>query len=236
MNDSKQNESAVNKWGSSPRSRTVAFFHRRVRELVAERFAASGRRWQDVVWDDALALTHDDFQRIEDELLASGVRFEMSAGISLAEAPEKYQAAAAAASLDDIEPDDRGRRLAGYGDNVFHLETDVVGTARLISSVERVMTLIRSGVPPETVAIIDDSGGTLTAPILDQFTAVVCKGGSVRSHLGILTREFKIPCLMNAEVAGLEEGDRVQIEYSVAAKPPYDDADGSGRARVWKLP
>jgi signal transduction protein with GAF and PtsI domain len=95
--------------------------------------------------------------------------------------------------------------------------------------------MLVEGVPEETVAIIDDSGGTLTAPILEGFKAVVCKGGSVRSHLGILTREYQVPCLMNSEVAGLSHGDRVQVEYSAPATVPYQE-EGNVRARVWKLP
>jgi len=226
----------LHKWGTAPQSRTVVYYHRRVADLVAERFAASGRCWEDAVWDDELALTQADLQQLEDELLATGLRFEMSARVSVAEAPEKYGTPGAAGTLDGIEPDEQGRLLAGYGDNVFHSDEDVIGVARIIDGVDRVMELLADGVPQDTVAIIDDSGGTLTAPILEDFTAVVCKGGSVRSHLGILTREYKIPCLMKSEIVGLQEGDRVQVEYSVPAKPPYEDADGLGRARVWKLP
>ena len=59
--------------------------------------------------------------------------------------------------------------------------------------------MLTEGVPEDTIAVIDDSGGTLTAPILGDFTAVVCMGGTVRSHLGILTREYNVPCLMNAD-------------------------------------
>ena len=220
----------------NPQSRTVAFYHRRVAEHFAARISASGRRWEDAVWDPALGLDEADFQALEDELLATGIRFEMSAGISVAEAPEKYAPPVAATTLDDVPPDAQGRRLAGSGDNVFHIPADVIGIARFITGVDTVMAMLDGGVPANTVAVIDDSGGTLTAPILEGFTAVVCKGGSVRSHLGILTREYKIPCLMNAEITGLRDGDRVQVEYSVAAKPPYKDADGLGRARVWKLP
>jgi signal transduction protein with GAF and PtsI domain len=85
------------------------------------------------------------------------------------------------------------------------------------------------------VAVIDDSGGTLTAPILDGFRAVICLGGTVRSHLGILTREYGIPCLMNAAIAGLHDGDEVEIE-ATAAVPTADEysAGSAVRARVWK--
>jgi phosphohistidine swiveling domain-containing protein len=119
---------------------------------------------------------------------------------------------------------------------VFQTPGDVTGIARFISKVETVLAMLQDGVPPGTVAIIDDSGGTLTAPILEGFKAVVCKGGSVRSHLGILTREYRIPCLMASEVRGLKDGDRVQVEYSVAAKMPYERDAAQGRARVWRLP
>ncbi len=226
----------LNKWGAPPQFRTVAFYHRRIREIAAARLAESGRTWEEMVFEAALELSAADFQGLEDEFLATGERFEMSAGISVAEAPHKYAVRATAALSDDLPADAEGRLLAGQGDNVFHCREDIIGTARLISSVEKVMDYLTNGVPPGTVAIIDDSGGTLTAPILEGFTAVVCRGGSVRSHLGILTREYQIPCLMAAEVAGIADGDSVQVEYSVAAKPPYEDADGLGRARVWKLP
>ena len=89
--------------------------------------------------------------------------------------------------------------------------------------------MLTEGVPENTIAIIDDSGGTLTAPILGDFTAVVCLGGTVRSHLGILTREYNVPCLMNATLDGLADGDEVTVEYSKPAADAYADADAGGR-------
>jgi hypothetical protein len=214
---------------------SVAFFHRRVGELVQEKLAASGKSWEEAVWDDSLELTKADFERIEGELLATGHRFDFSARISIDEAPDKYKAVGDGAAARELERDEEGRALVGTGDNVFKAD-DVIGTARVISTIETVMDMLDEGVPDETVAIIDDSGGTLTAPILEGFTAVVCKGGTIRSHLGILTREYRIPCLMAAELGGLEDGDRVQVEYSAEPVTPYTaDAGANVRARVWKL-
>ncbi len=45
------------------------------------------------------------------------------------------------------------------------------------------------------MAIIDDSGGTLTAPILGEFNAGRLHGRHGASHLGILTREYNVPFL-----------------------------------------
>lgn len=224
------------RWGGLPRSRTVAYYHRRLAEIVRQRLASSGKRWEDAVWDPSLELARADFQALEDELLATGLRFQMSAGISVAEAPHKYEAPVAEELAKDTARDAEGRIVVGGGDNVFQTPSDVIGIARFIGKVETVLDMLQNGVPPETVAIIDDSGGTLTAPILEGFKAVVCKGGSVRSHLGILTREYRIPCLMASEVRGLKDGDRVQVEYSVPAKMPYERDAARGRARVWLLP
>jgi signal transduction protein with GAF and PtsI domain len=97
--------------------------------------------------------------------------------------------------------------------------------------------MLTGGVPEDTIAVIDDSGGTLTAPILGRFTGVICLGGTVRSHLGILTREYGVPCLMNAKLDGLTEGTRIAVEYSKPAADAYADeaTAASRRARVIKL-
>jgi signal transduction protein with GAF and PtsI domain len=97
--------------------------------------------------------------------------------------------------------------------------------------------MLVGGVPDGIIAVIDDSGGTLTAPILGDFAGVVCMGGTIRSHLGILTREFGVPCLMAAVIDGLADGDRVTVEYSKPAADVYATADAAAgqRARIIKL-
>ena len=89
--------------------------------------------------------------------------------------------------------------------------------------------------PADTIAIIDDSGGTLTAPILEKFKGVLCAGGTTRSHLAILTREYGIPCLMNSRLSGIKDGDILEIETSAKAKTTDDYQSGvEASARVWR--
>jgi signal transduction protein with GAF and PtsI domain len=97
------------------------------------------------------------------------------------------------------------------------------------------MDMLVNGVPENTIAVIDDSGGTLTAPILEGFAGVVCMGGTIRSHLGILTREYNIPCLMAADLDGLQEGDTVLVEYSKPAADAYAERDAAARPRIIKV-
>jgi hypothetical protein len=221
------------KWGKEAMTPTVEFYHAAIRKAVAEKFAASGKSWEEAVVDPSLELTRADFERIEQELLATGYRFETSAQISFIEEPDKYKPLATVGDSGTQATDDQGRLIVGTGDNVFQAE-DITGTARFVGTVDVVMDMLINGVPEGTIAVIDDSGGTLTAPILEHFTGVVCMGGTIRSHLGILTREYGIPCLMAAELDGIADGDQILVEYSKPAADAYAERDDSARARIVK--
>lgn len=217
-----------------------------VRDTVRRRFADSGMEWEAFCFTGSDALvTRADMEAVEARILATGHRFDWSASISADERPEVYKPREGAEASDagfthpeapSEEADGEGRALRGVGDNVVRRDTDVTGVARYVRSNDRVLAFLTEGVPPDTIAVIDDSGGTLTAPILEQFAGVICAGGTVRSHLGILTREYGIPCLMNAKVAGIRDGDRVRIEASAEAKTTEDYQAGIERtARIWLL-
>jgi hypothetical protein len=223
------------KWAKPAMTPTVEAFHSRIRQLVAEKLAASGKTWEEAVGDPDLELSTADFEAVDRAMLDTGYRYEASAQISLVESPEKYR------PLDGIKDsgahttDADGNRVVGTGANVFRIEKDVVGTARLVSTVDTVMDMLVNGVPEGTIAVIDDSGGTLTAPILEHFTGVLCMGGTVRSHLGILTREYSVPCLMDVQLDGLHDGDRVRVEYTKPPADVYAENDPASRATIVKL-
>jgi hypothetical protein len=226
------------KWGGIELMPLPARFNSSIRDLVAKRFAETGLPWAQVVFDREMDLfSRQDAEAVEKEVLDSGYRFEFSATASLDSEPEKYKKPEKAAPLHDKAASEvDGRRLVGRGDNVIRKTAPLSGRVSLISTVEQVMGYLTDGVPPGTIAIIDDSGGTLTAPILEGFAGVICLGGTVRSHLGILAREYDVPTLMNCKIDALEEGDLVEIE--VTALPPAADAyttGDTGHARVWKL-
>jgi phosphohistidine swiveling domain-containing protein len=236
------------KYGDRSASPIVDAYHNAIKDLIRRKLDTVGGDWSSFVFDKSYDLiTAKDFEAIEKKVLASGHRFDWSAMISVRERPDIYKPAkglgedVADFSFEHPEAvtapaDADGREQRGVGDNVVKRPENTTGIARYIRSSDRVLDLLSNGVPPETVAIIDDSGGTLTAPILEQFKAVICAGGTVRSHLGILTREYGIPCLMNAKISGIREGDKVEIESTAAAKTA--EAYQQGRemtARVWRL-
>jgi phosphohistidine swiveling domain-containing protein len=223
---------------------TLALLHQNVRGKYAQHIAAGGRDFGDFVFGvPDCGITRADVEAVEAALLASGHRFDWSASVSVQERPDAYKGGAddsgdfmfehAEANV-AVEAD--GRARAGQGDNVVRHDHNVRGTARYVRSNDRVLAYLTDGVPPGTIAIIDDSGGTLTAPIIDQFAGILCAGGTVRSHLGILSREFGIPCFMNAKLNGIKDGDMVEMEASADARTTEDYQSGTERTgRVWRL-
>lgn len=225
----------------------VEAFHSAIKDLVRASFGQSGLSWKEFVFNAEYDyITQDAIGAIDQSIVDSGYRYETSAVISHTERPDAYTSVSGADtspdafSFDDAEAvtteEVSGRSQRGQGDNVARYPENVIGTARYYRSINDVMTALREGVPDNTVAIIDDSGGTLTAPILEQFVAIVCAGGTVRSHLGILTREYGIPCLMNSKISGIFNGDTVEVGVSGDAKTTEAYQEGREMSvPVWKL-
>ncbi|MFT4563023.1 MAG: phosphohistidine swiveling domain-containing protein [Gammaproteobacteria bacterium] len=236
------------KYGNQAQFAIVEAFHGAIKEKVREHLASSAEPWADFVFDNAeTVLDAEVFASIDAKLLELGHRYEWSALVSQQERPGAY-VAADGLSDDDVDfsfehpdapladrADRHGNILCGVGDNVVGYAENTVGTARYIRSSARVFRYLTDGVPANTIAVIDDSGGTLTAPILEQFAGVICAGGTVRSHLGILTREYGIPCLMNAKIRAIKEGDTVVMETTAAAKTAHAYQQGVDMtAAIWR--
>lgn len=226
-----------NKYGDVEATVSARTFHTAIRALVKQRLAETGGDWNSFVFHRSYDLiTAADCEKIEADLLATGHRFDVSAVISAKEAPDKYKPLAGREEAQVAQTAENGRLLVGRGDNVVRHTTTATGVARWVRTTEDVMEMMAGGVPPDTIAIIDDSGGTLTAPILEGFKAIVCMGGSVRSHLGILSREYGIPCLMNAKIGGIKNGDRLELNVIAPTKSAEDYQKGVEKtAEIWKL-
>ncbi len=239
----------TDKFGGSNMSPTVEAFHSAIKDIVRQKLDAAGGHWQSFVFDKSLDLiTAEDFKSVEQMLTDAGHRFDWSAAISPQERPDIYKPAEGVDDSDietfsfehpeavTANADAAGREQRGHGDNVARYSQDCTGTARYIRSPAQVLQYLTDGVPGDTIAVIDDSGGTLTAPILEQFRGVICAGGSTRSHLGILTREYGVPCLMNAKISGIRQGDTVTIECTADPKTAQDYQTNVERtAKVWRV-
>ena len=223
----------------------VEAYNSAVKDLVRRRFAEFGGDWKAFVAGAADDLiTREDMLRIEQRVLDYGYRFEPSAISSAAERPQAYRDKGLHQEDFSFEhpeaptapADAEGREQRGVGDNVVTHAHNLKGIARYVRTSDKVLQYLTGGVPADTIAIVDDSGGTLTAPVLEKFKGVLCAGGTTRSHLAILTREYGIPCFMNVRLSGIKDGDPIEVECSARAKTGEDYAAGvDAAARVWRL-
>ena len=65
------------------------------------------------------------------------------------------------------------------------------------------------------VALVREAGATFLAPIYHELAAVVCTNGTPSSHIGIVSREFHVPCVMAAVFDG-EPLDGTEVEVDCA--------------------
>jgi phosphohistidine swiveling domain-containing protein len=180
-------------------------------------------RWNDLVGDRTMELLSPaDGQRIADQVFVEFQQIEgrkLFAGceVALKERPDLYVLRSEAEVLAPREDWPEG--VVGDGDNAFRADSDVEGTVLVVREVSEVDRLMREGVPEHTIGVIDDAGGTMTAPILEEFAGVICLAGTVRSHLAIIAREFGVPALMAARLRRtLRDGERITVQYSVPAQ------------------
>ncbi len=101
----------------------------------------------------------------------------------------------------------------GTGTRVFAAEP-VRGAWRRLASPDDVLELMDTSAEG-IVACVADAGATFLAPIFDELAAVVCLSGTPQSHIGIVSREYQVPCIMAAVlVAEPADGDDVEVDCS----------------------
>lgn len=105
---------------------------------------------------------------------------------------------------------------AGVGDKVFD-HHPVRGTLRVLDGPDDVLALMDAGAEG-VVVLVRDAGATFLAPIYHELTGVVCTSGTVRSHIGIVSREFQIPCVMGTAFADGEPVDGAEVELDCSGE------------------
>jgi phosphoenolpyruvate-protein kinase (PTS system EI component) len=94
----------------------------------------------------------------------------------------------------------------------------VRGTWRMLHTPDDVLELMDTSAEG-VVAGVQDAGATFLAPIFDELTAVVCLSGTPLSHIGIVSREYQVPCIMATEFAAGVPADGTEVEVDCSADP-----------------
>jgi len=103
----------------------------------------------------------------------------------------------------------------GRGTKVFDAPP-VRGTLRWLEGPDDVLALMDIGADG-VVALVRDAGATFLAPLYHELTAIVCTSGTPRSHIGIVSREFQVPCSMGTTFPGPEPADGTTAELDCSA-------------------
>lgn len=101
-------------------------------------------------------------------------------------------------------------RIVGRGAKVFDA-APVRGRWRSMDGPDDVLELMGTGADG-VIALVRDAGATFLAPIYHELTAIVCTSGTPRSHIGIVSREFQVPCVMGCSFDGDEPSIGVEVE------------------------
>jgi hypothetical protein len=89
------------------------------------------------------------------------------------------------------------------GYNAFETPKTATGTVKYLKDPASVMALIKSGKLGEHILLVRGGTTTFLAPALTMGAiGVITMSGAPESHLGILSREFQIPCVMTAYLTG----------------------------------
>ena len=104
----------------------------------------------------------------------------------------------------------------GTGTRVFEA-VPVRGSWRRLTTPDDVLELMDT-TAEGVVACVADAGATFLAPIFDELAAVVCLSGTPLSHIGIVSREYQVPCVMATTLA-TEPADGDVVEVDCSAEP-----------------
>ena len=103
--------------------------------------------------------------------------------------------------------------VLGSGTTVF-TNPPVTGIWRMLNTPDDVLSLMDESAEG-VVAGVKDAGATFLAPIFDELTAVVCFSGTPMSHIGIVSREYRVPCIMATTLDPVPaDGDMVEVNCS----------------------
>jgi hypothetical protein len=92
--------------------------------------------------------------------------------------------------------------VVAEGFNAFETNKEPTGTVIYLPDPQSVVKLIQSGKLKDHILLVRGGTTTFLAPALSMGAiGVITMSGAPESHLGILSREFQIPCIMTTHLS-----------------------------------
>ncbi|OPX06118.1 PEP-utilizing enzyme [Gordonia sp. i37] len=119
-------------------------------------------------------------------------------------------------------------QVVAEGYNAFETTKSPVGEVKYLDSPQDVIEIVQSGKLSEFILLVRGGTTTFLTPALSMGAiGVITMSGAPESHLGILSREFQIPCVMTAhltdsdsryEVGNTDNSHFVEITEALVGK------------------
>jgi PEP-utilising enzyme, mobile domain len=94
-------------------------------------------------------------------------------------------------------------KLIATGHNVFDTSREPEGVVKFLGTPIEVLDLVTSGQASRFIILAQGGTTTFLSPIHAEGTlGILTMSGAPQSHLGILSREFQIPCVMTLALEG----------------------------------
>ncbi|KAA9160107.1 hypothetical protein FPZ12_018635 [Amycolatopsis acidicola] len=111
--------------------------------------------------------------------------------------------------------------------------TPVTGAVRNFRSPEDVIASLDTDLE-ETIALVASGGTTFLSPILGRLGGIICRDGTLRSHLAIVSREFEVPCLVGTDLPELADGTMVTLDIDDGAGVVRESAAADVSEQWWE--
>jgi signal transduction protein with GAF and PtsI domain len=105
--------------------------------------------------------------------------------------------------------------VIGRGAKVFDA-APVRGRLRVMEHPDDVLDLMDAGAEG-VIVLVRDAGATFLAPLYHELAGIICTGGTPRSHIGIVSREFQVPCVMGTRFEA-EPADGSEVELGCSGE------------------
>ena len=93
--------------------------------------------------------------------------------------------------------------LIATGLNAFETNTRPAGTVKYLATPQQVIELVSTGKTRDFIILVRGGTTTFLSPVLTEGTlGILTMSGAPESHLGILSREFQIPCVLTLAIEG----------------------------------
>ncbi|MDV8070733.1 PEP-utilizing enzyme [Rhodococcus sp. IEGM 1366] len=94
-------------------------------------------------------------------------------------------------------------QVVAEGFNAFETKKTPTGEVKYLGSPQDVIEVVQSGKLADYILLVRGGTTTFLTPALSMgASGVITMSGAPESHLGILSREFQIPCVMTAHLTG----------------------------------